>query len=61
MKMGAILEERGVNTTKMQAKDMRDLLKTFPDLDKKLYWKITLKDMGMYACFSRSFIVNIMQ
>ena len=31
--MRAVLEERGVDTTGMIAKDMRDLLKTFPDFN----------------------------
>ena len=31
--MRHILEERGVDTTKMKAKDMRDLLKIFPDFN----------------------------
>ena len=31
--MRTVLEERGVDTTGMRAKDMRDLLKTFPDLN----------------------------
>ena len=29
--MKVVLEERGVDTTNMRLKDMRDLLKTFPD------------------------------
>ena len=39
--MKIVLQERGVDITGMKCKDMRDLLKTFPDLDKQLYLKIT--------------------
>ena len=33
--MRIVLQERGVDTTKMKAKDMRDLLKTFPDFNRQ--------------------------
>ena len=33
--MRIVLQERGVDTTKMKAKDMRNFLKTFPDFNRQ--------------------------
>ena len=40
--MRAILEERGVDTTGMRAKEMREILKTFPDFKEQ---KTILQDI----------------
>ena len=59
--MRAVLEEKGVDTTGvdttgMRAKDMRDLLKTFPDFNGQ---KTTLEDyIEQRGHFTPNFIAN---
>ena len=54
--MRAVLEERGVHTTGMRAKKMRDLLETFPDFNGH---KTLLEDYkDTCACSTRSSTVN---